>query len=248
MPATVPAHPAAVLPLKLRWPRHFDGVALVVGSTAPDLRYPAAGIVPLPGTHNWPALLWWCLPVTVLLAWLVRWTAPCVAVQLTSKWCALADYGVLGEVRHPWYVVVWSALLGAASHLVWDSFTHPAVVRDIPALGTPLLGVPLWHWLQWASTIVGSLVTVALLVWISQHRLIRAWHGPAPERTRSGRRFWWPTLLLCGGYLLAAPMLPDLSAPHVQVTRMLVLLCAGLLAGAALDRRGSQDRSLSHPG
>ena len=44
MPATFPSHAAAVLPLKLWRPRWFDGVALVVGSMAPDT-HSAAGLL-----------------------------------------------------------------------------------------------------------------------------------------------------------------------------------------------------------
>ncbi|WP_367319789.1 DUF4184 family protein [Streptomyces sp. HUAS ZL42] len=39
MPLTFPSHAAAVMPLKIRRPHWFDGVALVVGSTVPDLPY-----------------------------------------------------------------------------------------------------------------------------------------------------------------------------------------------------------------
>src|SRR4051794_35813822 len=105
MPATFPSHPAAVLPIKLRWPRHFDGVALVVGSMAPDLSYPAVGFTDPPDTHAWAALLWWCLPVTVLLSLLIRGAAPDVAGHLPVRWFALPDYGAIGAVRHRWYVV-----------------------------------------------------------------------------------------------------------------------------------------------
>jgi len=57
MPATFPSHAAAVLPLKLWRPRWFDGVALVVGSMAPDLGYPLVGLVSLPDTHSAAGLL-----------------------------------------------------------------------------------------------------------------------------------------------------------------------------------------------
>ncbi|MFF5265545.1 DUF4184 family protein [Actinomadura viridis] len=39
VPLTFPSHAAAVMPLKFWRPRWFDGVALVVGSTAPDLPF-----------------------------------------------------------------------------------------------------------------------------------------------------------------------------------------------------------------
>jgi hypothetical protein len=57
-------------------------------------------------------------------------------------------------------------VLGAATHLVWDGFTHGGYwgADLIPALRapTPLLGVPWFNVLQHVSTIAGGLV---VLVW-----------------------------------------------------------------------------------
>jgi hypothetical protein len=236
VPATFPAHPAAVLPVKLRWPRRFDGVALVIGAMAPDLSYPAIGFVDPPDTHAPAALVWWCLPVTVLLGAAVRWAAPTAAVHLPRRVFELPDYGAIGGVRHRWYVVGWSALFGAGTHLVWDSFTHGRAARHLPALRHLIAGVPVWEWSQQLSTVVGGLATVVMLAWIGRRRLVRTWHGPAPRVPRAPLRFWTPVALLGCGYLVSAPLLPALRAPHVQVTRLLCLLGLGVLVGAALAR------------
>lgn len=39
MPGTLLSHQAIVLPLKLRWPARFSGLALVIGSMAPDFEF-----------------------------------------------------------------------------------------------------------------------------------------------------------------------------------------------------------------
>src|SRR5436305_1049622 len=180
MPATFPSHAAAVLPLKVWRPRWFDGVALVIGSTAPDLGYPLEGFVEVPGTHWPPGLLHWCLPVTLALCWLVRRYAADVAVHLPGRWFALPDYGALARVRHRWYVTVWSALLGAGSHLFWDGFTHnPEIggwaVRHIPVLSREAApGGPWWYLLQPVSTVLGGLVAVGLLAHIAALARIKA--------------------------------------------------------------------------
>jgi hypothetical protein len=121
VPATIPSHQAAVLPLKVRFPARFDGVALVIGSAAPDIGYVLAGIAE-PPSHAWHSLIWFHLPVVVTLAWVVRRAAPTVAAHLPGH---LRDYGVLGTVRHPLAVTAYSAVLGALTHQVWDAFTHP---------------------------------------------------------------------------------------------------------------------------
>jgi hypothetical protein len=124
VPATFPSHAAAGLPFKLAWPRRFDGVALVVGTAAPDMYYALNGYVVVPPTHNLAGLFWFALPVTLLATALIRRAAPVVAAHLPAwpGWLALPDYGVLGRVRHRWYVTVYSALLGAATHVAWDGW------------------------------------------------------------------------------------------------------------------------------
>ena len=93
MPVTFLAHQAPVLPLKRRWPG-LDGVALVVGSTVPDLarateRLP---VLYLYGTPTWfdghrpDQLGSWCLVVGLLHQWRARrghqWMALGVAAAL----------------------------------------------------------------------------------------------------------------------------------------------------------------------
>src|SRR5690606_5599152 len=95
---------------------------------------------------------------------LVRWAAPTVAAHLPRRPAALAlrDYGVLGSVRHPWPVTVWSALLGAASHLMWDGFTHDprghgwlsAQICELQRDG--LFGLPWWVVTDHLSTVLGA--------------------------------------------------------------------------------------------
>ncbi len=242
MPATFPSHAAAVLPLKLWRPGWFDGLALVVGSTAPDLAYPLTGFVEVPGTHWGPGLLYWNLPVTLALCWLVRRYAPDVAVHLPARWFALPDYGALGRVRHRWYVTVCSALLGAYSHLFWDGFTHnPEIggwaVRRLPVLARDAVpGWPWWYLLQHLSSLVGGLVAIALFAHIGRYRLIRRWHGDPPRAHRAPARFWPPVATALAAYLLTWPVLPYPYAPHVQVVRLYWALGIGLIAGAVLAR------------
>ncbi|QSB14949.1 DUF4184 family protein [Natronosporangium hydrolyticum] len=245
MPATFPSHAAVVLPVKLAWPRRFDGVALVVGSAAPDMYYALNGYVVVPPTHNLPGLFWFALPVTLLATFLIRRSAPTIAVHLPARpgWLALRDYGVLGQVRHRWYVTVYSALLGSASHVLWDGFTHhPQIahgfgVRWVPALTAEAWpGVPWWLLAQHASTVLGAIAALGMAVYLGRRRLLRRWHGEPPPAPYAPWAFWSAAGAVVALYPLTWPLLRFQYATYVQGVRMLLAFGFALLAGAVAAR------------
>jgi hypothetical protein len=251
VPATFPSHAAAVVPFKLWWPRRFDGVALVVGSAAPDMYYALNGYLVVPPTHNLAGLFWFTLPVTLVATVLIRRGAPVIAAHLPERpsWLALRDYGVLGRVRHRWYVTVYSALLGGLTHIVWDGFTHAPItghawgVRLIPALDDPVWpGVPWWLLAQHVSTVAGALVVLAAAVHIGRRRLLRAWHGEPPEVPRTPAVFWSVFAAVAMLYPLTWPLLRFQHATYVQGVRMIWFFAAALLAAAGAAHLATRQR------
>ena len=124
------------------------GERLVLGSMAPDFAYAEDGYGLTIHSHAWHAPLWWALPLTLLLAPLVRWAAPTIVAHLPAGGpLAIHDYGVLARVRHRPHVTAISAVIGATTHIVWDAFAHPAVDGRrviFPALQDQVLpGLPL---------------------------------------------------------------------------------------------------------
>jgi DNA-binding transcriptional regulator YbjK len=250
VPATLPSHQAAVLPLKVRFPRRFDGVALVIGSAAPDIGYVLAGIAQ-PPSHSWHSLLWFHLPVVLAATWLVRPAAPVVAAHLPAS---LRGYGVLGRVRHPLRVTAWSAVLGALSHQVWDAVTHPYMLfvgasAYLPALhATAVVGLPWWRVVHVVSEVVGVAVTIATLVHIGRQRLLVAWHGPTPDVPARPVVFW-PVAVLTGVALgMASTVLPgnDIGIWVVGArwlsAGVLALLVAAMLMRARRHDPARRDR------
>src|SRR5690349_25113242 len=71
MPLTFLSHQAVVLPLKIAAPRAVSGTALVLGSMAPDVEYFLRGYPTATVSHTWLGQLTFCLPVTLLLFWIV---------------------------------------------------------------------------------------------------------------------------------------------------------------------------------
>lgn len=234
MPLTFPSHAAAVMPLKIRRPHWFDGVALVVGSAAPDLPY-GVGAPLLTYGHTWAGLVLWGVPLSVVAALVVRRSAPVVAAHLPGWW---REYGVLGQVRHRWYVTVFSAWIGAVTHRLWDDVTHDGLAGTslgFAVLGKPLLpGLPWWVALHIASTLIGIVGWVWATVHIGRHGLLRRWHGPPPTVVTRPLRFWGSMALATMLGSVACALLPDGRIPVVFFERLLCVCAGGLAFGAVV--------------
>ncbi|WUJ68931.1 DUF4184 family protein [Kribbella soli] len=171
MPFTL-AHPAAVLPLVRR---PFVASALVAGAVAPDLLYVdpiyrfatqyISGNFTLTLTHEFTSALW----LDPLLALLMLGICNLV---LRRPLTALAPAALAARLpaapasRVLFWTVV-SAILGAVTHVVWDSFTHGDgyFVRHFPGVFRAAV-TPAWdvnRILQYVSTLGGCLV---LAIWL----------------------------------------------------------------------------------
>ncbi|NOW94529.1 DUF4184 family protein [Mucilaginibacter sp. SG564] len=140
MPFTF-AHPALVLPLKQLPKRWISMTALVMGSMVPDFEYFFRMRVRSIYSHTLSGLLWFDLPVGLLLFLVYHKIVkdklidhlPIQLKQRLSKFKGNTQSGVSPEYIA---VIVISILIGSTSHLLWDSFTHPAgyFVMAIPVL------------------------------------------------------------------------------------------------------------------
>lgn len=217
MPWTL-AHPAAVLPLcRLPWLARQPH-ALVLGAMAPD----AARHVGLPGLgpwmHDWHAVLTWHWWVVALLAMLLSRAAP----WLVNWWPSPLKAWGLRSLGHPGvrHRATWGAdfaaasagaLLGLATHLAWDSFTHdwgwPA--RHWPVLRAliPGFGVPVFSGLQLLSSALGVLLIVRALSVALAGPLADLRASRHAEPAAQAGRWWMPACAwLAAGLLLAWPI------------------------------------------
>jgi hypothetical protein len=219
VPLTFPSHPAAVLPLKLWRPHRFDGVALVVGSMAPDLAYlfDGSGLPVWPLSHQLRGLVAWCLPVTLAVTWLVRRAAPVLASHLPAVGpLALRDYGSLRHGGHRWPITGYSALLGAASHLVLDR-----IEDDFPVT-------------EYVMHILGAVGLLVIAVQIGRRRLLRQWHGAPPPQRGRPVAFWSIATSITLPLVAAIPFLPAASLAHTTGVRLLCAIGIGLLTASTV--------------
>lgn len=200
-----------------------------MGSTAPDLAYvlDGSGLPVWPFSHQVLGLVGWCLPLTLVLGWLIRRAAPALAVHLPQAGpFALRDYGALGGVRHRWPLTVVSAPLGAASHLLLDQLE---------------LRVP---WTEYAMHVVGAVVLLVLAIRIGRRRLIRRWHGAPPPRSRRPGLFWGVAGAVALPLIAVTPFLPGASLYHTTGARLLCAVGAGLLIASGAVTAASRRRRL----
>lgn len=170
MPFTL-AHPAAVLPFRRFGARYTSLSALVLGSMMPDLGYFFALRVPAALTHSVAGIFLFCLPAGLLAYVLFH-------AILRRPMIALAPDAVSGRmnVTNPWFprtagsllAIVLSIVIGAATHLGWDAFTHAhtAVTRNVEllrALVGPVAGpqVRVFKVLQYFSGVLGLAILAA---------------------------------------------------------------------------------------
>lgn len=185
MPLTFLSHQAVVLPLKLGAPRWTSGTALVLGSMAPDAEYfmrtyPSGTI-----SHTWPGQLTFCLPVTLVLYWVVtRIVAVPLAAHLPPGGSMrLHEYALLREqpetFRH-WMTVAVSALIGSSSHVLLDRLSGGwSTFAAAQYGGWPPFSLMTadWHWIGFklATWVVLALATLGMLRDIGRRALVRRW-------------------------------------------------------------------------
>lgn len=247
MPATFLAHQAPVLPIVRRWPHLVDGVALAVGTMAPDLAYVVAGSRFAVLAHEWSGLVTFCVPVTLVVSWIiVRVLAPVVPCYLPDLGCFhLRDYRALSDHRFGMLRTPVCALVGAATHVALDHLTHGwgwfarhlDWYRD-PIIEFEVLGrlVTPYRLAQY----VGHVVLSALTIWWLWRAGARRWLGPraatVPCRCTSAGATALVGWVAVGAGAAAAWVLSDRAGSSTDLVRLAAGVFAGMTAGAVTVR------------
>ncbi|MGY1726229.1 DUF4184 family protein [Geodermatophilus sp. SYSU D01062] len=210
------SHPAAVLPL-LR--TGLPASALVAGSLAPDLPF----YLPVDlgvRTHTALAVVSTDVALGALLwaLWHGLLSRPALSRApraLAARLPAATAPGLRRRLRSPGDVlrVVAALAAGAATHVVWDAFTHPGRwgAEHVPALARSWAGYPGHAWAQDLGGAAGALV---LLVWLA-----RWWRRTPAGPAAVHPRWWLPWAVLAGAAAtagaVAAAGAPDLRSAGV---------------------------------
>lgn len=168
MPFTF-SHPAIILPLTYLPRRWFSLTGLIIGSLTPDFEYFIRMTPYSLYSHTLSGLFWFDIPLGLLLCFifhnLVR-DSLCsnLPTELASRLTIFKQFDWNQYLKTHGFVVIVSILIGAFSHLFWDSFTHGYgyFVEKIPFLSHTfsVFGkqIAIFKILQHSSTLTGGLV------------------------------------------------------------------------------------------
>lgn len=222
MPFT-PSHAIVALPFARATPGLAAAVA--AGAMTPDLPLFVRGI-PLTYaiTHSWAWIpLTACVAGVLLLVWWlvirpgVRELSPIrLAERLPGEWDAPYRLERPGR-RIP--VLLLGLIVGVATHILWDSFTHEGrsgvVALDLDAMWGSL---PAYKWLQYGSSLAGlAVLAIAGVIWLRRRS-----EQPAERVLPNAVRIaWWlslPAVLVIAsvvGYLVMGPFTTEFTPQHL---------------------------------
>lgn len=192
------AHPAAILPF-IRVGRFSLPVpALVVGSISPDLGYYIGQFGLATFAHSLLGIFAVCLPLGALILLLFNAVRPALIQLLPDPHRRAIFEAARGiQTAAPAQSAALTAvalIIGAATHTVWDSFTHATglAVQWLPLLQRPVWGVKVHNVAQHISTLIGvSVLGLAYLRWLRFQKM------PAMERVLTQERTRWIVLAGC---------------------------------------------------
>jgi hypothetical protein len=254
MPFTI-SHAAVVLPFSRLLARWRLLSAVVIGAMVPDFGLFFPWHMQRFETHSAVALFTFCLPVGLAAYWVFQYLVKTPVLEVLpegayARWRPFSSPADFTSVRQ-WIWAAFGLLAGAATHLVWDAFTHENArgIRMIPWLEEPtvdigshrLAGVRL---LQDASSLIGLAVVLALVL----YGLRRGHEQPVPDRPlRSAeRRAWvWCFAIAAVAFSVAWLRWAGIGGPGhyralangIAVAALRGLAAALLLTSLALDWR-----------
>ena len=183
-------------------------------------------------SHTLEGLFWFDLPLGLLLAFIFHNIVrdPLIEASpafLRARFACCRELNWNGYFMKNCGVVGLSVLVGAASHVLWDSFTHPGgyFVEAIPALSQKVsfltFHFPVLKVLQHLSTLLGGLVIMYAI-----------WQLPIeyPSSKKPNPLFWILIVL----FTLITVGLRLLVEPELAIGNLIVTTIAGALLGIAL--------------
>ncbi len=128
MPFTF-SHPAIILPVHHVFRRWTSLTGLVIGSVVPDFEKFISMSADDPYSHTLRSIFYFNLPLGLLLTFVFHGVVRDALIEnlpglLRRRLSRFMHFDWASYFRRHYPVVILSIMLGAASHIFWDSFTH----------------------------------------------------------------------------------------------------------------------------
>ncbi len=223
MPFTF-AHPALILPIRYLPRSWFSFTGLIIGSIVPDLEYIINGTRTF--SHAYYAILWFHLPVAVIVAFLFHNILRDKLISrlpafMLSRFTRFEGFDWNGYFKKNIGIVIVSIILGAFTHLFWDSFTNasgyfvekfPVLQEIVTAMGTP---VPLYVLVWNVSSLAGMLAFVIAIYFL-----------PKQSKKRKYSIIWFWVIFTAVAVLLSFLLLINLEYSDISTVYMIFLRSA----------------------
>lgn len=199
MPFTF-AHPAILLPFRNK----LSVTGLIIGCMSPDFEYFIRLKIYSNFSHTFWGIFFFCLPVSLVLSILFHQIIRKPLIEnapnyVYSRVAVYHDFSWMNYLNNNKIKIILSILIGAFSHILWDSFTHDDgfFVNQLDFLKSNLTihqkEIPVLKVLQHLSTIIGLSYMLILF-----HRLPKL-HKP---KNRIGLRYFFIILILTICFIL----------------------------------------------
>ena len=195
MPFTF-AHPTAIFPAKYLPKRLYSLTGLVVGSIIPDFEYFIRMNVGSWYSHSPLGLFWFDLPLGIIVTFIFHSIVRNKLIENFPDWLYVRFarfklFNWIEAFKRNWPIIIISILVGAASHILWDDFTHSEryFVRHILFLRNKInifsVVIPMYKILQQVSSFLGACLILFYIIKM-----------PIEQKQRSRRsKIFWPLVL-----------------------------------------------------
>lgn len=231
MPFTF-SHPAIVLPATYLPKKYYSLSGLIMGSMTPDFEYFIRMKDFSKYSHTWPGMFWFDLPLGLALIFIFHNVVRNTLIQylpfsLNVRFSVFEKFNWNNYFRKNVIVVIISLLVGIASHLFWDSFTHdggyfaesiPALSEKTHVLSYSFFGATIF---QYASSVVGGLIMIMYI-----------FRFPEVKYTGHKNIFnFWLIFFLIMIFVLSARLYLDSLLHHHRHEDVIVTMISGALIG-----------------
>jgi hypothetical protein len=227
---------AVVLPLiaSPRVRRFLDPWALALGAMVPDLPIFLPFLPDYGNWHSWLGVVTIDLAAVLLLVPLFHGVFRDPLISLLPPSLA-GRAALLSPDRLSFPPMVAGAVVGSASHVLWDSFTHSSAPMEWGGwLAVSVFGViRLFRLLQYVSSVIG----LAIVVWWAWRGLTGMAAVAVPERLRISPRVRWTVMAACAAGTVAGAFLwplVDEPSPALGIPSVITKTGAGTVIGLCL--------------